>query len=181
MERRERFSKSIIAFFLIATLWVSLLFLAPLALPSNSIQDLSGGSLMTDNEDLINEMPQPWNGIYLIGDVFCHQIAERSFSLNGNQLPFCARCMGIWLGLAVGLVITIVLKFPLDMKFLALLVLGLIPLAIDGTGQFVGLWESTNTLRMITGLITGIITGIALGVIIDELKSLRSLEKTKTN
>ena len=31
----------------------------------------------------------------------------------------------------------------------------LLPLAVDGTGQFAGLWESTNIVRLATGAIAG--------------------------
>ncbi len=40
--------------------------------------------------------------------LFCHQIAERSYFLFGEQLPLCARCAGIVLGLAFGLTLTLI-------------------------------------------------------------------------
>jgi len=43
-------------------------------------------------------------GIYAIGMVVCHQKPERSFHLWGAQLPVCARCTGIYLGAALGVV-----------------------------------------------------------------------------
>lgn len=40
------------------------------------------------------------------------------------------------------------------------LIIALVPLGIDGTGQLFGLWESTNTMRWITGAIAGIGAGV---------------------
>src|SRR5687768_14239891 len=40
--------------------------------------------------------------MYAGGSVICHQRPERSFHLAGAQLPVCARCMGLYVGGAVG-------------------------------------------------------------------------------
>src|SRR5262245_32312506 len=40
--------------------------------------------------------------IYLAGSVVCHQRPERSFHLAAVQLPVCARCTGLYLGGAAG-------------------------------------------------------------------------------
>ena len=40
--------------------------------------------------------------LYLIGSVICHQLPERSFHLQGAQLPVCARCFGLYGGGALG-------------------------------------------------------------------------------
>ena len=53
-----------------------------------------------------------------------------------------------------------------------LIFIGLIPIGIDGVGQLFGFWESTNAVRLITGLSVGIVCGIAIGLIIDEIKSI---------
>ena len=49
------------------------------------------------------------------------------------------------------------------------LILALAPLAIDGTFQLFGFWESTNLMRMITGGIAGIGMGIFSVPLIDSL------------
>lgn len=43
--------------------------------------------------------------IYAAGSFICHQIPERSFHIESSQLPVCARCFGIYGGVAVGSVI----------------------------------------------------------------------------
>ena len=41
-------------------------------------------------------------GTYLVGSAICHQRPDRSFRLSGVQMPVCARCVGLYLGAAVG-------------------------------------------------------------------------------
>ena len=180
MERREGSSRIIILIFFIPFLiWILLQFLAPFGLPYGSTQDLSGNVGVADNEKLINEFPSPWNAIYGFGDRLCHQKSERSFSFNGNQMPFCSRCTAIWLGFAVGLGIMVFYTITLDKKFLYLIIIGLVPIGIDGVGQLLKLWVSNNLTRLITGLLIGIICGIAIGIIIDELREMFKFKKKR--
>ena len=182
MERREKFfSKIILVFFIIFSIWVLLQFLAPLALPNGSVNDLSGSVYVSDNEESVDTMPVPWRYVYLVGDSMCHEKAERSLFINNNQMPFCSRCTAIWLGLAIGLGFMVFYKIGLDEKFIFLIIIGLIPIGIDGLGQLFGFWESSNVMRIITGLIIGIICGIAIGIIIDEIKDIISSKKTESN
>ena len=171
IERRKHPIKSIVfLFFLLFFIWVLLQFLAPLALPSSSVTDLSGVVGITDNEDQLREMPLPWNAVYSIGDHLCHQKVERSLFINGNEMPFCARCTAIWIGLVIGLGFIVVYRLELHQNFIVAIILALVPIGIDGLGQLLGLWESINIIRILTGLPAGIICGIALGIIIDEVR-----------
>lgn len=43
--------------------------------------------------------------LYAAGSLICHQIPERSFHLQGSQLPVCARCAGLYGGSALGSVV----------------------------------------------------------------------------
>jgi uncharacterized membrane protein len=174
MEIREKSSRLIILiFFLPFLIWVLLQFLAPFAIPQSTIDDLSGITGVSDNEQLTDEMPAPWGSIYGCGDRLCHQKEERSFFINGNQMPFCARCTAIWIGLAIGLGFMVFYKIEFDGKFIYLIIIGLAPIGIDGVGQLFGLWESNNIVRLITGLLIGIVVGIAIGIIIDEIIELK--------
>jgi len=173
MERREECFKSLtFVIFILLLLWISLQFLSPYILPDNSAQDLSGHVAVSDNDNIINSMDFPWNFVYSSGDRLCHQKAERSFFLNSNQMPFCSRCTAIWLGLTIGLGFIIFYRVKLNEKLLYILIIGIFPLALDGMGQLFNLWESTNLIRVITGLIVGVVCGITLGVIIDEIKDI---------
>ncbi|GAJ23474.1 unnamed protein product, partial [marine sediment metagenome] len=136
------------------------------------MDDLSGYTGLSDNKEVIDTMPGPWNSVYSAGDRLCHEKAERSFFINGNQMPFCSRCTAIWLGLTIGLGFMVFYIIRLDEKFVFLLIAGIVPIGIDGVGQLFGLWESTNIARIITGLAVGIVCGIAIGVIIDEIREM---------
>ena len=179
MERRQKSSKAIIFFFVLFLLWAILQFLAPIFLPSNSVKDLSGMVGLSDNEEVIGKMPFPWNFVYSAGDRLCHQKAERSFFINGNEMPFCSRCTAIWLGLAIGLGFIILYTIQLNEKFLFVIIIGIVPIGIDGVGQLLGFWESTNLIRLITGLMAGIVCGIAIGLIIDEIKTIHIFKNNK--
>lgn len=182
MKRREGSSRWIILFFFIPFLiWILLQFIAPLALQQASVDDLTGHIGVADNEKLLDEIPSPWNAIYGCGDRLCHQKAERSFFINRNQMPFCSRCTAIWLGLAVGLGFMVFYKMELNEKFLFLILIGIVPIGIDGVGQFLQLWESTNIIRLITGLLVGIVCGIAIALITDEIIILKRFRRTQSN
>ncbi|MCK5259416.1 MAG: DUF2085 domain-containing protein [Thermoplasmatales archaeon] len=179
MERRGKSSRIVILiFFILFLMWSVLQFLAPLSLPRGSIDDLSGLTAVSDNEELFSKLPMPWNVVYSIGDRLCHQKAERSFFINDNQMPFCSRCTAIWLGLAIGLGFMVFYRIQLNEKFLFVVIGGLIPIGIDGVGQLFGLWESTNIVRFITGLLVGIVCGISIVLIIDEVRGIYQ-EKNK--
>ena len=97
----------------------------------------------------------------LIGYGLCHQIPERSYFAGGYQLPVCARDTGIYLGFIVGLVVLWLLhrnaRPSAPPRWPVLVVLGAFigAMAVDGVTSYVGLRETTNTLRLITGLLTG--------------------------
>lgn len=180
MEKRGKSSKILIFIFFLPFLIFSLLqFLAPIALPKGSVDNLDGISAVVDNEDFINKMPAPWNFIYGAGDRLCHQKSERSFFINDNQMPFCARCTAIFLGIAIGIGFMIYFKIRLNIKFLFLMLLGFVPIGIDGLGQLFGFWESSNLTRVVTGLLIGIVTGFALAIIIDELSEMFIFRKKR--
>jgi uncharacterized membrane protein len=178
MERRERVSKTIAIVFLIMFLFTLLQFLAPFFIAEGTITDLHGTVGIIDNQKTFDTLSFPWNIPYIFGDLLCHQKPERSFFLNGNQMPFCSRCTAIWVGLTIGLTLMLFYVIELNERFMAIVILSLVPIGIDGIGQLLGFWESTNLIRVITGLIVGVPVGCAIGVIIDELKSLL---KSKTS
>ena len=180
MEKRGKSSRIIIfVFFIPFLLWVLLQFFAPLVLPHNSVDDLSGATGLSDNEEVIDTMTDPWNSVYSAGDRLCHQKAERSLFINSNQMPFCSRCTAIWLGLAIGLGFMVFFIIKLNEKFVFILIAGIVPIGVDGVGQLLGFWESANLTRIITGLMVGIVCGIAIGVIIDEIRKMINSKKNK--
>jgi uncharacterized membrane protein len=173
MEKREKFSKAITLVFTLCFLWSFIQFLAPVILPSSSVTHLDGYTGLADNIKTIENISFPWDILYAMGDRLCHQKMERSLIINNNQMPFCIRCTSIWIGIVIGLGVLMLYKIQLNGRFAMGLIIGIIPVAVDGFGQLLGIWESTTVLRALTGLLAGFMSGVAIGVIIDELHSFR--------
>lgn len=172
MEKREKVSRFISAFFIVFFLFVFIQLIAPLIFAPGSYTDLSGSVAMDDNQDKIATMPFPINLVYSCGDRLCHQRAERSLFINGNQMAFCSRCTAIFSGLVIGLAVLMFYRVSLDEKFFVLIFVSFIPIGVDGVGQLLNFWESTTLSRLFTGLFVGITSGMALGVIVDEVKEM---------
>ena len=83
---------------------------------------------------------------------FCHQRPDRSFHFKGKPFPLCARCTG----LLVGYLLSIILFFFTGLLKAWIVILLIIPMIIDGTGQLLGKWTSTNPRRFLTGFPAGI-------------------------
>ncbi len=81
----------------------------------------------------------------------CHRRADRSFFYKGKQFPVCARCTGIWLGYATGILLTTIIVPAI---WVALLLF--IPMTIDVLTQLVHWRTSANPLRLITGVLGGV-------------------------
>ena len=92
-----------ISFFFLASF-----FLAPAMVEADTIGELSGRANMLDFHKE-NDQNFTWTdlnvysaAIYAFGDLNCHNKHERSWSINGNQMPVCVRDVGIFAGLALG-------------------------------------------------------------------------------
>ena len=103
----------------------------------------------------IKAVSQP---IYLFFSRLCHQISARSFHIHEHQLAVCARCFGFYAGFLAGFIIYPFFRalnntdsFPRYWLFLAM-----IPMGIDFSLTFFGIWENTHLSRLISGLILGI-------------------------
>jgi len=143
----------------IFSIWLILVFLAPFTLHPDQIKDLSGNTGTVDNPDQLEEMNPLARLIYTMGDIFCHQNVERSFYLNGNQMPFCARDVGIFLGLLIGISVNMIFRIPPTTLLIVFLML---PLFIDGMVQGITDYESTNSLRILTGILGGTAIGLVI-------------------
>ncbi len=92
-------------------------------------------------------------------DVFkylCHRRPERSFFIRGHQFPVCSRCTGIIMGAAFFMVYSYIEPIHYDWNMLVVSILLQLPYIIDGFTQYLGLRESNNTLRFITGFMGGV-------------------------
>jgi uncharacterized membrane protein len=80
----------------------------------------------------------------------CHQKSERSFFIKDYQFPVCARCTGILLIKSIAWLANCITDIPSWTSILLL-----IPMAVDGTLQYLLKTESTNRRRFLTGLLGG--------------------------
>ena len=186
------------------------MFLVPYMMPAGSVPELSGRANMFDyasddswgNHDHAedggmghnqsahggtfswSELNPYYAFVYAFGDLNCHQKHERSWTINGNQMPVCVRDVGIFFGLALGgwwfsrkglnrwtIRDSFLTLFPdsmtaplytKDRRLSAMLGTGLLfclPVILDGGIQAISAYESTNPVRILTGLPFGFIIG----------------------
>lgn len=83
----------------------------------------------------------------------CHQRPDRSFFIRGHQFPVCARCTGFLVGTVVYCLYSFLVPVYYTYELLAISILIQLPYIIDGLTQYLGLRESNNILRFITGFI----------------------------
>jgi len=95
--------------------------------------------------------------IYGAFSKLCHQIPERSFFIAGHQLAICARCTGLYVGFTA-----VTLCYPLvrsvrriDTPPRKWLFIAALPLVIDFSLGYFGLWENTHLSRFLTGALLG--------------------------
>ncbi|WP_188785466.1 DUF2085 domain-containing protein [Halobellus salinus] len=91
----------------------------------------------------------------------CHSRPDRSLCYQGRYFGLCARCTGMYTAGLLTVLISLLWTFPLSPRLTSFLGgLLILPGGIDGVTQLVGDRESTNLLRILTGLLLGI--GIVL-------------------
>ena len=194
----------------IAAFYCVSMFLVPFLMPEGSVPELSGRANTFDyyNEDswgnqehregskighnqsahggtfAWSELNPYYAFVYAFGDLNCHQKFERSWAINGNQMPVCARDVGIFFGLALGgwwfsrkglnrwtIRDTFLTLFPddritplytNDRRLMAMFTIGILfclPVVLDGGIQAISNYESVNPLRVMTGIPFGFIIG----------------------
>ncbi len=101
-----------------------------------------------------------------IGSYICHQLPSHSLFINGNQLFVASRDTGIYLGILFTLLWVYWKKEykNSNINFWVLMLL-VLPMALDGTSQLIGLWGGVNWLRAATGLLSGIGIGYLLPIV----------------
>lgn len=92
--------------------------------------------------------------------IMCHGLVQRCLELFGVPMPICARCVGIYGGLLVGLLAFWMIPILSERVMRVFAFAAVTPLAIDGLTQLAGLRESTNPLRLATGVVAGFAFGL---------------------
>ncbi len=116
-----------------------------------------------------------WGKLRALGYAVCHQLEERSTCIHGICSPLCARCTGMYLGAILSLGYQAFkgrrAKFP-PVWVIVVLVLLFGWFGVDGMNSFLhffpkfsGIYEPTNTLRLITGMGVGLGIGTLLYVL----------------
>jgi uncharacterized membrane protein len=111
--------------------------------------------------------------IFAVGGVICHQRPDRSFFLDGHQLPVCARCTGLYLSGAAGLASWLGWKlagrwrpFEIDPRAaLRVLVLAALPTAVSVATGTVGWWDGTNITRALLAIPLGLTAGVIVAAV----------------
>src|SRR5215216_1069266 len=118
--------------------------------------------------------------IYRAFGIICHQLPERSYFVEGHKLAVCSRCTGLYAGFAFTL-----LLYPLIRSLRTTttpprswLLLAAMPLGVDFSLTFFGIWENTHTSRLLTGALLG---SVAVFYVVPGLVdlSLRTSERSK--
>ena len=80
----------------------------------------------------------------------CHQRPDRSFFFHGRQFPVCARCTGVFIGECISVICFRFISLPTIFLLLCCAIM-----FADWFFQYLGVKESTNSRRFITGLFGG--------------------------
>lgn len=109
---------------------------------------------------------------YVVGSIVCHQRPERSFHLAGAQLPVCARCTGLYVGGAIGILLGMIWRriaralHPMDSKqVVAALIVAAAPTALTVATAIAGIWDPANPIRAGLALPLGIVAGVVLAAV----------------
>ena len=103
-----------------------------------------------------------------MGSAVCHQMAERSFLFDGMQMPLCARCTGIYIGVFFAFCFFFRKKRmqagrPFSLQQAVITGTAILPVGLDGVGSYLDLWESTQLMRVLTGgLVGAVVPGFLL-------------------
>lgn len=98
---------------------------------------------------------------YAFCSLICHQIPERSFHVGAVQLPVCARCIGIYAGVVVGALVQVSRRPPTKVVR-TLFVPGALPTVVTVAAEWVGWWQTSNSVRFAAGLPLGIAGGLVV-------------------
>ncbi len=144
---------------LIVFSWVLLILLAPVS-EANNLTAVS-------------------NPLYKFFGYICHQIPSRSFHLENHSFAVCSRCFGVYFGLLASLIIyplfrSIETVEPLPRFWLFL---AMIPMAVDWSLGFFGIWENTLWSRFMTGLILGAACAVFIVPALVEIVRLFSMKR----
>ncbi len=107
-----------------------------------------------------------------IGYAVCHRISARSFFLADRQVPLCARCSGMYIGMLLGILYQLPFgrrgKMP-PLRITIPLTVFLLAFGVDGVNSYLhffpsapSLYQPANWLRLATGVGLGILVSVII-------------------
>ena len=125
--------------------------------------------------------------VYATGSVICHQLPERSFFLDGRQLPVCARCTGLYLSGAAGFVGWLLWKAAQGGRRIAtprrkvrvvgapvvlppraalgIVIVAAVPTALSYATGIIGVWDGSNVTRALLAVPLGVTAGAVVAAV----------------
>ena len=188
---RFTWSKALFGLLIVNVAWTASLFICPFLVSPGSFANQVGGANVIDHENIWATFPLYPRIVYTIGDAQCHQLFYRSFWLNGNQMPIYERMTSMYVFANLGVVAAMfarpststgqvmldalpaflrhrLAKLGTERAGAAIVILGLIPMGIDGFTQLfrVNNYESTPLARVVTGGLAGFVGGLLVAAML---------------
>ena len=191
---RMFFSKLLFGALLLSVAYSVSNVVAPYTISPGTVVDLNGAANRVDYAATWNTLWVYPEVVYYIGDAQCHQMATRTIFLNGNEMPMDARMSSMYFWASLGLLGAMFatpstsvaqgivnalpkrvqpwLRRHLGPSVTAgvVVVLGFLPVAVDGFAQLLTTYESTNVRRFLTGIPSGWVTGLLVGVLLASIR-----------
>ncbi|HHH84138.1 MAG TPA: DUF2085 domain-containing protein [Thermoplasmatales archaeon] len=166
-----KINKISVVLFSVTIFFTASIFIAPFLVGKGEVKNLDGSAWKVDYREKWDSMPLFPRLIYYFGDINCHQKYYRSYYINENQMPVCARDTGMFIGLSFIFLISIFVsagntikntvinffyrKIRDARKILILFFLFPVPAVADVILQMLTPYESINPIRLVTGLFMG--------------------------
>lgn len=95
-----------------------------------------------------------------LGSSLCHQLVERSYFVDGFQMPLCARCLGLHLGFLVSAATILARRDPRlsglpSIRSMIAIGFVMLPAMADVVLSYAGIVDTDNTRRAVTGVMFG--------------------------
>jgi uncharacterized membrane protein len=106
--------------------------------------------------------------VYALASSICHQLPERSFHVAAVQLPVCARCLGIYVGAAIGAAGAAMHgpRSGAPRHRLRITALAMAPTLVTVLLEWAGVWRPSNVTRALAGVPLGaVVTLVVAGAL----------------
>lgn len=115
------------------------------------------------------------DALYLGFSKICHQLNERSFHVCGAEFGVCMRCSSIYFSFLAGILLYPLVR-PLNTKTVPdrrWILVAVLPMAIDALLNDLGIHQSNETTRVLTGVLAGFVFAFyMLPLLIDAVQRL---------